>query len=163
MASSQGDVRLVFPGMRRTQLPKLPLPPRPDTGRPTSYLVRLRVWPEPQPLSQNVTEHNPAPSPSGHPLLSCPMIIYLSSELSPDLSYLILSVPRPETTFSRYSPREITVTTPPPPRGVRALTPCRAGTCGSGREPRRASTAGSCSSTRSSRPRTKRSTVRRNG
>ena len=64
MASSQGDVRsspMAYPAVR--PLPKLPLPVRPDT----------RTTPQFNYMSgQNVTEHNPAPSPSGHPLLSGP-------------------------------------------------------------------------------------------
>ena len=52
---------MAYPAVR--PLPKLPLPPRPDTG-PTSQFDYV--------FGQNVTEHNPAPSPSGHPLLSGP-------------------------------------------------------------------------------------------
>ena len=44
---------MAYPAVR--PLPKLPLPPRPDTG-PTSQFDYV--------FGQNVTEHNPAPSPS---------------------------------------------------------------------------------------------------
>jgi hypothetical protein len=37
-------------------------------------------------FGQNVTEHNPAPSPSGHPLLSGSIYLYLSIYLSIYLS-----------------------------------------------------------------------------
>ena len=60
----QGDVRpspMAHPAER--PLPKLPLPVRPET-RTTPQFDYL--------FGQNVTEHNPAPSPSGHPLLSGP-------------------------------------------------------------------------------------------
>ena len=65
MALSRGDVRsspMAYPAER--PLPKLPLVPlRPET----------RTTPQFNYLSgQNATEHNPAPSPSGQPLLSAP-------------------------------------------------------------------------------------------
>ena len=44
-------------------LPKLPLP----TARDADYLLDAAYV-----FGQNMTEHNPAPSPSSHPLLSCP-------------------------------------------------------------------------------------------
>jgi hypothetical protein len=47
-------------------LPKLPLPLRP--AHVPYLLVRVYQYV----FGQNVTEHNPAPSPSGHPLLSGP-------------------------------------------------------------------------------------------
>ena len=64
MALSRGDVRsspMAYPAER--PLPKLPLPLRPET------------WTTPQfnySSGQVFTELNPAPSPSGHPLLSGP-------------------------------------------------------------------------------------------
>ena len=64
MAFSQGDVRsspMAYPAVR--PLPKLPLLARPDTG-PTSQFDYV--------FGQNMTELNPALSPSGHPLLSGP-------------------------------------------------------------------------------------------
>ena len=45
-------------------LPKLPLPLRPETWTTTPQFNYLS--------GQEVTELNPAPSPSGHPLLSGP-------------------------------------------------------------------------------------------
>ena len=65
MALSQGDVRsspMAYPAER--PLPKLPLVPlRPETRTTPQFNY---------PFGQVFTEHNPAPSPSGHPLLSGP-------------------------------------------------------------------------------------------
>ena len=57
MASSQGDVRpspMAYPAVRAAAK-------TPYTTRHEPYLL-VRLW-----FGQNVTEHNPAPSPSGHP------------------------------------------------------------------------------------------------
>ena len=65
MFSSQGDVRsspMAYPAVR--SLPKLPLLLRPEHA---DYLLDDNYF-----FGQNMTEYNPAPSPSGHPLLSGP-------------------------------------------------------------------------------------------
>ena len=54
---------MAYPAVR--SLPKLPLLLRPETR--TDYLFDADYL-----LGQNMTEYNPAPSPSGHPLLSGP-------------------------------------------------------------------------------------------
>ena len=71
MASSQGDVRsspMAYPAVR--PLPRLPLPLRPETRTTSSTRTTCS-------FGQNVTKHNPAPSPSGHPLLSGPPTLRL--------------------------------------------------------------------------------------
>ena len=83
MASSQGDVRsssMAYPAVRppcRNQTSRDLYRLRPDSEtRTTSCLLLLdgrrglHVLLPHRP--QNITEHNPAPSPSGHPLLSGP-------------------------------------------------------------------------------------------
>eukprot|EP00964_Phaeocystis_antarctica_P041505 scaffold23738_cov67-Phaeocystis_antarctica.AAC.4 len=66
---------MAYPAVR--PLPKLPLPLRPETG-PTSQFEYV--------FGQNLTEYNPAPSPSGHPLLSGPPT--LINRHSPDIHSL---------------------------------------------------------------------------
>eukprot|EP00964_Phaeocystis_antarctica_P125816 scaffold89500_cov57-Phaeocystis_antarctica.AAC.4 len=68
MASSQSDVRpspMAYPAVRSVELPKLPLLLRSQTARDADYLLDDNYV-----FGQNMTEHSPAPSPSGHPLLS---------------------------------------------------------------------------------------------
>ena len=69
MASSQGDVRpspMAYPASGAATAKESPNDSRYLTARqhtdPTSQFEYV--------FGQNVTEHNPAPSPSGHPLLS---------------------------------------------------------------------------------------------
>ena len=69
MASSQGDVRpspMAYPAVRAAAK-------TPYTTRHEPYLL-VRLW-----FGQNVTEHNPAPSPSGHPPTKSPEYSPVSS------------------------------------------------------------------------------------
>ena len=84
--SSQGDVRsspMAYPLPSGAVAAKTPAT---STARDADYLLDDNYL-----FGQNVTEHNPAPSPSGHPLLSSPPT--LNDLSSPDLHKGNLHVP----------------------------------------------------------------------